>query len=655
MGLIVRECGKLAKKRDIRFLMPGMALLLAAVLAYGSQQYQPDFQAYERDNQVLQYQQYRRHLETSGADSALASLYSRDDDVFIQNAALLEDYQRFDLDDEVLAAAYASNPAMASFDPALPVLLTVLFSILLGMTLLTQEWEGDLIFIQRGLSKGGWPLYGAKIIAVWWFSWLLFAILLAVQFLTHQLLYGWLDWSLPVQSAPVFLYSALPIRLWQGALLIWAAEGAGLLVWSTVLVCMGCWVRQRNAYMILVTALLAAEFSLYRLILHQDRLHFLKQLNLTAFLDGSALWRRPVYLIWQKRPVPWAWLCAGFGILILLLAVGLGYCGWRMKRAVTRSRRMHRQHREPKPKRVPAFERRKLWRSQRAIVILAVLLAVSVYTALQFRDYKDTRMYYYDVYCRKTAGLPLDDAEAVLDAEAAAFDGLQAELETLRTRYRAGEIDSGELSFQSSEIQRKLLPLESLNILRAEVEELRLRERAEVINQRDWNRLAGIEGIRDLIFGLICFAAAMLLGLGQLYFGDRDRQMVLIQTATPFGRPAVDRAKHRLAIRFGQLGYLFAVLPLLICKCRQLKPVGWLSPSTAFLTLRGAVPWLPMLGWLLVLYIAGWAWGMLMLFLIERAGRRVKTLAALWGQVFGLILAPLMLLWILLGLSAGPL
>lgn len=655
MGLIVRECGKLAKKRDIRFLMLGMSLLLAAVLAYGSQQYKPAFQDYERENSVLQYQQYQNHLETSGADSALASLYSRDDDVFIQNGALLGDYRRLGLDAGALAAAYAANPAMGAFDPAFPVLLTVLFSILLGMTLLTQEWEGDLIFIQRGLSKGGWPLYRAKIFAVWGFSWMQFTILTAVQFLTCQLLYGWLDWSLPIQSVPIFLYSALPVRLWQGALLIWAAEGAGLLIWSAVLVCLGCWVRQRNPYMLLLTALLVAEFSLYRLILHQDRLHFLKQLNLMAFLDGSALWRRPVYLIWQKHPVPWSWLCAGFGLLCLLLAVGLGYRGWRMKRAVTRSRRVRRQRREPKPKSVPAFERRKLWRSQKAAVILAVLLAVSVYTALQFRDYKDTRMYYYDVYCRKTAGLPLDAAEAVLDAEAAAFDGLQAELEALRARYQAGEIDSGELSFQSSEIQRKLQPLESLHILRAEVEQLRLRERAEVINQNDWNRLAGMEGIRDLVFGLICFAAAMLLGLGQLYFSDRDRQVVLIQTATPVGRPAVESAKHRLAARFGNLGYLAAVLPMLLCKFWRLKPTGVLSPSTAFLTLRGAVSWLPMLGWLLVLCAAGWAWSMLMLRYIEWAGNRVKTLAGLWGRVFGLILAPLMLLWILLGLSAGAL
>lgn len=651
MRLLRYEFRKITGKGDLRLLAVGLILLLAAVLLYSARQ-TDDRYLYQKERDLEQYTTYRKQLQESGRDSALASLLGTTDDSFIQNDALVAAYKESIPAGTIAPNVYASSQSTAAFDLMIPLLLSILFMLVSVMTILTQEWEGDLIYIQRGLSRGGRHLYRCKILVVWLTGWALYTLLAITQFLILQLMHGWINWRLPLQSEPRFLYSALPFELWQGAVLIWLTQGLGLLLLSMLMVCLGCFLRQRNGFLITTICLLGIEYGLYHLILHQDRLHWLKELNVFSVIDATALWRRAVYIIIQKQALPWYLIAGGFTLILLLVLYLLGYLGWSKKKSTTRDLRLlkHRCKERIRPRAVKVYERRKLWWSQRLGLILLILMSVSVYTALQFHDYKEADLYYYNIYCRKMEGVPLEDVDRFIAEEEKRFKQIDQVIAQLYEQHRLGKIDKNQMEDRVSQLTRELMPRHGLERMKMEVQELKTRIGAMVIDQDDWSRIAGIEGMRDIVYGLVLFSLAMLLGLYRLFLGDQERMMTLVQTATPFGLPAVEGIKSRMARLAGWLAVIIVFLPLLIVKLITLAPSGAFSASTSFLLLKGALPQMPLFLWTAVLYGTGVVLSMLVVRFIDWLGKRGRSQIDLWGRVFGLVIAPLILMWVLLGL-----
>lgn len=518
--------------------------------------------------------------------------------------------------------------------------LLLLFGMLLIASVSVRaERDSGLLALVRSTAGGRLATALGKLVAMAVSVLALVLLLYGGNLAYCAAVYGLPALSAPVQSAPFLLRSTHMFTV-GGYLLAFlvtkwlAAAVLGVWVLLAGLVC-----RRPMTGWLLALALPAAFFGIRQAVPATSRLNVLKYANLISLLQTNELLGSYRSLYWFGRPVqlPRVALAAALGFLALLLpAFLLTFCRAALAPAATGDgapARLARALGRRLPHRAKKGgttlwreEARKLFLFQGAGLLLAALLAFSVWQTAQNEDYRSIDEMYYQYYMQHLSG-PFD-----LDA----YQWLAREDQRLQPLYDADRaLAEGRMSATQHDmvyaanydlVQRQKVQEE---IISANFGWLEKHEDAQLVYDTPYLLLFAPDEETDKREALLT-ALATVLGCAGLFAYEKKGGMLRVLRATPGGQARTVARKIGLGCAVGAAAALCSSLPRLVQLAARYGFYALNAPAGSLRCYEEVAPLFTLsdllVVWLLLRLLAGVLVALLTMALSQRQAGALRTL-----------------------------
>ncbi len=380
-----------------------------------------------------------------------------------------------------------------------------------ALVLTTLERRSGGMVLSRPTRRGRAALFRRKWAVLACLTGAVWAALLLTDLAVAAGTLGLGAWTQPIQG--VYGFEACPAPLSVGGYvaiyalwkLLWA------LSWAGICLAAGCATGSPILAVLALAAMLGGAWWA-----GESGNLWLRVFSLTRLARLEELVQSAAYLNWMGTPIsrPWTALAvlAGMGILSTLTGLGL-FC---FLPAVPRKFRWSLPlPRAPRHTNLFLWEGRKLFRTQRAALLL-FLLALAQVASYVPRGAENTEYgYFYRMYSQILAGDPSPEKDAYLTAEA-------ARLEELTSAFAAAPWDT--------ELYGQLAAEQPFREAQEQYRALKPGQR--YLDQTLYRAYFGQEGLRDGLWDLGKAFFVLSLALAGLYPAERESAMTLQLTAS---------------------------------------------------------------------------------------------------------------------------
>ena len=434
---------------------------------------------------------------------------------------------------------------------AADIVLVVLMFVIVAF-LFTDEKEKGLFILLKPNRNGTAAMMAAKICVLFIMSIAVTLVLYAGSFAASGLRYGFADLSVPVQSIYGYDGCALNVTVWQ-YLVIWFTSKM-VIAFAISLIMMLFAVTTKSSVMVYVKviALFAVELGLHLIISGTSHLQALKYVNLIFFLRVTPIYqyyfnlnffRYPVYIL-SIFAVVTAVLIAMFAFLNIFLFVkkdAVISTAGRKQRAIRANKKVHTG--------LVYHELYKIFVTNKAVVILLILVLFQIYTLSQQNVYVNADEMFYRQYVTAIEGPVTEEKLDILNREQQRFDTLDEMLRRATDSFENGEISETEFRqtqmFYSQQtrareaFQRTLNTVEYVRAMNAEG------RNAQIVYESGWEQLTarGYEGYDNDMTLAVILTLAMIASFASVFSTEFATQMICIISSYKNGRSRTVRIK----------------------------------------------------------------------------------------------------------------
>lgn len=489
-------------------------------------------------------------------------------------------------------------------------ILILLSVLILVLNLLISEREEGTLSLIKSTKKGREATIGAKLITL-----ALVTALLTLAFFGVNLVLAWRfaglgDLSRTIQSLDGYLSGVFPITVGQYIAVFFPAKFLGLWTIGNVVFLLCVYLRN-TVYTLLASAgVLGAEFLLWSTIDAHSWLSPLSQCNLMNLLDTGGHFANYTNMNLLGFPVNTTLVvCVLAAVVNLACIVGAvrRFCG---ESSVEVQRLPRLRHR--KSNRVTRIhtsllrhEGFKVLVTHKALLLLAVLILVQVFSYGDMKFYNSQEEYYYIAYSDALAGEIGQKQLDYLQAEYDRFAALEQEAELLAQRYAAGELSDAAYTSAVSALGINQAQKNALDRANEQVQILLSYsgEQVHYIYQTGWDYLLGQRGQRADVVDAAKLSVLLIMAFSAVFSSEHLWKVDVLLRASNRGKGAVTRTKLLLCSAYAVVASLIAFLPRF---CWVLSNIGMeLSGTTAHsvLLLAETLSGVPLALWVLGLFL----------------------------------------------------
>lgn len=375
-----------------------------------------------------------------------------------------------------------------------------------------------------------------------------------------------------IQSISGYMASPYLLSVKQYMTLFFAAKFFGISAVMCIffLLCQLC---KNTVYSCLSgISLFLIELLAYIKINSDSYVSFFKEFNIAALCDTSHYFDNYVNLNLFNIPVNTSLIGIIITVLSIVFCLFFGIYSYVKETSVEAKSNFIKeklQYRTKKSKRVNvnllSFETYKILIDQKALLILAVLILVQIFSAGNINYFIDKEEYYYQSYCSYLSGELTDEKSDYMQAEKINIDDTQSIIDKLNTQY-----ENGDISYSTLQIE-----LYSLNVdesksnafHRAYDQYMQLEEISHsgkdvsFVYQTPWEKLITNDA---LVYDLISIAflfLALILAFSSSASVEKTTDMDKIITISPKGIKAVEKRKMAVITTFAFLSAIIVFLP----------------------------------------------------------------------------------------------
>lgn len=516
---------------------------------------------------VTSYAQYRETLISDAERLLRLPLFLKQGTFGYRNVqATLKQYRTLP---EVATQPVAAKGAATLFQGSMSGILLLFFLGYLCIPLYLSEKEEGTTKLTRTCVKGRKPLARAKLMVFFAGIFVMQCLLYGVRYLILDILYGFPELSLSIQSISGFQGCALPLAIWQYFLATFFLR-YGILCLAALFMAFFCSLcsNTKKAYA-WILGFFFVQAALYYLIsanASYGALHFLNIWGMLRFdVMGSYLnlnlFGKPVFCLYA---------------VIASLALGIPVFGWLSVRLFCRKpkegQKTKRNQSVPFPKlpstSVYVHEGRKLFFDQK---VLLFLLVVFIIQSLRYRDTTvsySVEEYYYRYYMELLSGPLTEEKEVFLEKEALRFQKLH---QMDQTNSKVQKALNAELGFQDA-YNRYL--------------HLKRTEAGEFFYDSGYRYLLAERTYKtDVFFMVTAVVLFTLTGTG-VFCKDAESGMLQLLTTTRNGKKGIcARLLWGGVLAVGV--WLLVYLPDFLCTLKQYGTQGLLAPAQSIILLAG--------------------------------------------------------------------
>lgn len=471
----------------------------------------------EQAELIADYKNYLAEIDASAERMTSVSIFAKKDSFAYKN--ITRTPAAYNAVREVVPVYSRSEGILLAVDNAACDIMLIFCALTAVIALVVKERESGITALIKPLRHGRAHLATAKSLAV-----LLCCIAVGILLYGSALAvgaarFGLGDISRPVQSLRGFLGCNLPISVGAAMLLIFAVKIAAAFLAALIFECLCTALYSIYAY-IAAAVITAVEVLLYIVIDGNSWDAVFGKINLAAFLESAEIFKNYLNINIFGEP------CNIIFVTIISLAVGIFgffmlqnflFSRIEIKDFKTRQLIPSLQHTPKKPFSYAVY---KQFVTHKGALIIVILAAVQIYSALHYRIEFSTDDMRYRAYCMQFSQMSDEQADEFAETEKRRFEelherALTADFNEAMQLYDELNAESG---FERAyEQQRYISALDSDN--------------KAMFYQTGWRRLFGADGyaedMRLTLFAAlgICFAVSPLIA-----YDNRRRLGYLLYT-----------------------------------------------------------------------------------------------------------------------------
>lgn len=419
---------------------------------------------------------------------------------------------------------------------------------------------------------------------------LIFAVCLFTEAMTFasnivigSIRFGLGDLARPVQSLEGYIGCNFPINVTQMLLLSFAIKLFGMFLCATIAQCLFIRLSNTMSYVCII-GVSAVEAALFLLIAETSVFSPLKQINLTAYVNSARLFKTysninffgyPINLIGTSL-ICIAVFTAAFIALICRLYSTISISEVKRSTKFVFSKKI--------PTSLFGYTAYKQLITHKGAIILAAVLAIQLYTAVNYhKPYNPDDTCYYG-YCAEIFRMTDSEADEFITSEDARFEALMT-----------GQIvsDNNELQSQSGyeKAKTQYQHIKSLGY-----------GTKEMFYQTGYKALFGIDGLRqDYILGLIAIAALCLM-LSPLIAYDNSCRIGYIIYTTRAGKRTYFRYNCIMSSIMAVTASTFVYIPYFVQMLKSFGTDG-LTSSVRCIYELAKLPNISVLAYLILIFV----------------------------------------------------
>ena len=479
----------------------------------------------EQAQAVRDYKTYLSDIRESAESMTGISIFAEKDSYTYRNAVSIP--KSYEQVSSVCPSYLNSESVLLALNNRIIdiVLILVLFTAV--FILIGKERETGIMGVIKPLKKGRTYLCSTKIFLVLLTAIVLGIILYAEVLLVGALRYGYTDFSSPIQSIKGYIGCNLPITVFQAIIIMIAFKVLTAFLLSMLLYLL-CTRLSTVISILIVTAVIAAEYGLYSKIPFTSELSPLSAINLISFLDSANLLKSYHSINFIGYPLGYLYVAVvslSVGIAVSFIIANLLFAT--MKTAVKAKSKKENRFTKYIPKNVFSYTIYKFLVLHKGLVILLIVALIQIYSAFTMKMPYDADDRWYKYYCDTLADLNESEADNFIITEDERFNALYLELVSPETsEYRINQIGNELKAKAGYELAKEQYQY---------IKELDSSNKA-MFYLSGWNQTFGINGYREDMLHSIILLSSMCLIILPIVAYDRKRNIPYLVNATKHGR-----------------------------------------------------------------------------------------------------------------------
>lgn len=604
------------------------------------------------------YSDYLEEISVQTEEIKGSSLLSADNSFSIRNAQNIADIYSV-LPRISLSAASSSGVVLLTQNPITDILLLLCISVIVISITTSEKAEGYHLLFQSK-PKGGFQLYGAKIIILCVSVFFLCLFFYGINFLFLKWKIGFCDMTLPIQSLEPFYQCPFSLTVMEFFLYYFAAKLIVLFIISFVFFAIG---TVSSSYIFAYTVggiIFLAALILQKAADYNSAASVISEISLISILDIAHYFIKAQNINLLNNPVSIIIIGILSAILYLIISVLVSRFFWfhmiRENFSVTYFQRilMHKSTKASvsKHKSLIYFELKKLFILERTWIFLIVFVSLMIYLHLPSK-FVTSEEYYYNTYSQIFAGALSDEKQDYLNEEDNRIKTSSDRIEYYNQLYNNGEISDVEYSYyfnkervpaeQEYAFQRVKTQYQKLSDLKAQGEQVLY------LNETGWDQIFNDKNRRSQAGDYLICILFLILCLSNFSCMEHTSRVRILAECTPYGSKHVFRIKAGLSAGLGGAAALFSFLLYLISTHVSRSLEGWSSTQIVSGSITCAPELfssLPVLYFLIVLSIICIICGMSAALIILGFSRVMKRQVSAIVSSYILLGLPAALFWI---------
>lgn len=435
------------------------------------------------------------------------------------------------------------------------VLLTVYFAI----QLIWEEKETGLYAVTRSTKKGRLHSIRAKLCALFLHVFVMSLLFFTVRFLWYGIRAGFIDMTLPIQSAAAYLESSIHFNFIQMAAAVLCAKvlGAyvlGMFVLLAAQKAKSVWVPW--LYLGIWTAVNAA---LYLLIDVHTKVAMLKFLSFFSLFNGDKIFGEYLNVNLLGMPVSSGSVSIVFSLILLavltvwnLIYYVLAYNGEisTRKRKAVKAKIMD--------KTVWGHELYKIMVMNNGIVILIIFAIVTGYFQYSTQYKVSSGEAYYQEFMLQLEGKLDDEKEELITKEQKKFDDATAQIEKIDRLLGEGTIDDSKADEMKIKYEMILSYYPQFEKVLYHYDRA-VSEGTEFLYDTGYREAFWMNGNTDrLLRDLLMAAASIILIFGSTFSMEQERKSWMLIGTTSTGSKRIKRRKAAIALSISAIMSIYS-------------------------------------------------------------------------------------------------
>ena len=525
----------------------------------------------ERVEPIAHYNSILNEIEENAETLILSGIYKEDSFGYRNILKSQERYQL--LDDGHPQILYTGAIELLPGGRVTDLILLV-FCILVGFELISAERINGTISIIKPTYRGGFPLIITKILSGLFMVFFATCILYGTNLVIGFIRCGVVSMNAPIQSVFGFIRSPWKINIAMYVLFFFCMK----FLWAssvTALVYLSC----------VLSASILGCCGFFLLIGSISFITYGSELSLFSTSDTVRMFSEYRNLNFFGFPV--SSFIVSILVMIVVFFVGYGittiiYTHFSLTIFERKSKKNMAIGRISTN--LLVYEARKLFLLNGSIWVLIGLMAVQLFTYLNFEAYISPQERMYVQYSEILSGTADNKKDDFLAKETERFDGLHEQMEEYFLAFSNGQIKQEAYEVLCSSIQRQLEGEEAFLKAKEQYDQMKMQGN-DYVCQIGYERMFGTEGQEDAFFLAIKLIIALSLGLASINSIESESNMILLINSVPRKQDCF-RIKVILASIYAVIAVMITYVPYILAIIKRYGLPGMLSSGSSVPLLR---------------------------------------------------------------------